>query len=278
MKRLLKFVAQLYPSAWRQRYGAEYEALLEERTLRIRDIFDVLREAVKMQLTSRSFAQMVVPCALAGMLVALAIWFSVPPLYSSQKTFPVITTDTTANGLTSDGAQNAFSRDYLASVIQREDLYPREHSRVPLDDVINKMRTNIHFRVTRLPSSGAWKGFEGLRFLPIKTGTLEPVNITVQFDYPDPHVAQRVDDRLVGQLFFGGGPVLHLGYIGGPNPWGRSNEGLNAYFGGGASLPRKPEGLSRIQFCAIGLFAGLVGGRILALVMKSPQDQTIAHG
>ena len=36
MKRILKWLARLYPSAWRNRYGAEYEALLEQTQRRTR--------------------------------------------------------------------------------------------------------------------------------------------------------------------------------------------------------------------------------------------------
>lgn len=273
MKRILKLLARLYPAEWRRRYGEEYEALLEQGTPHVRDLFDVSWGAFKMQITTWSFVRIVLPCALTGMLAAIAFSLAAPPLYSSQKTFPVITTDTTANGLASEGAQSAFSQEYLASVIQREGLYPRERSRMPLNDLIDKMRSNIHFRVTPV---SAWKGFEGLRFLPIKTGTLEPVNITVQFVYPDPHVAQRVDAALVGQLFLGGGP-LHWGYIGGPNPWGHSNEVLNAYLRSGASLPRKPEGLGRVQLGAVGLLVGLFGGLILVSAVNSRPGPTIAH-
>ena len=73
MKRILKALAQLYPAEWRRRYGAEYEALLEEGQPRLRDIFDVLREAAKMQLTSWSFVRIVLPCALTGILAASLI-------------------------------------------------------------------------------------------------------------------------------------------------------------------------------------------------------------
>jgi hypothetical protein len=277
MKRILKFLARLYPSAWRKRYGAEYEALLEQTETRLRDLFDVCWGAFKMQMTSWSFVRIVLPCALTGMLAAIAFSVAMPPLYSSQKTFPVITTDTTAKGLMSHGAKSAFSQEYLASLIQSEGLYPRERGRMPVNDVIDKMRSNIHFRVTPMSSSGAWKGFEGLTFLPIKTGTLGPANIAVEFDYPDPRTAQRVDERLVGELLFGHPGQQGL-FIGGTNPSGRSSEALNAYLRSGAGLPRKPVGLDRTQLGAVGLLAGLVGGLMLALAVNSRQDPTIAHG
>ena len=44
MKRILKFLARLYPSGWHNRYGAELDALLEDGKPRTRDAFDVLWE------------------------------------------------------------------------------------------------------------------------------------------------------------------------------------------------------------------------------------------
>jgi len=68
MKRILKWLAQLYPAAWRARYGAEYEALLEEREPRVRDVVDVAWGAMKMQMTAWGSARIVLGCALAGVL------------------------------------------------------------------------------------------------------------------------------------------------------------------------------------------------------------------
>jgi hypothetical protein len=55
MKQILKLLARLYPAEWRRRYGAEYEALLEAHEPRVRDAFDVLWSAMKMQATSLEF-------------------------------------------------------------------------------------------------------------------------------------------------------------------------------------------------------------------------------
>jgi hypothetical protein len=277
MKRVLKLLAKLYPSAWRRRYGSEYEALLEERTPRAQDAIDVFWGAIKMQLTSWSFVRIVLPCALAGVLVAMAISFAVPPHYSSEKSLTVITTDTSANALVVNDARNAFSRDFLASVIQKRNLYLRERGRMPLNDVIDTMQGNIRFRAIPVTSPTAWSGFEGLSFLPIQPGKLEPINVVVQFDYSDPHVAQQVDLDLVKELLFGvprRGPV----WIG-PDPAFRlTKESLNAYLRSGASLPKNPSGLSQIQFGSIGLFAGLLCGLILATILPSQHNTTVANG
>ena len=40
-------LARLYPAEWRTRYGAEYEALLDECEPRVRDFFDVFWGGLK---------------------------------------------------------------------------------------------------------------------------------------------------------------------------------------------------------------------------------------
>ena len=46
MKRLIRFLARLYPTRWRERYGEEFDALLEDSLPRWRDAWDVARLGV----------------------------------------------------------------------------------------------------------------------------------------------------------------------------------------------------------------------------------------
>ena len=57
MKPALKFLARLYPPSWRKRYGTEFEVLLEDATPSVRDVFDLLCGALKMQITTWSFGK-----------------------------------------------------------------------------------------------------------------------------------------------------------------------------------------------------------------------------
>jgi hypothetical protein len=41
MKRIMRFLVRLYPSSWRKRYGAEFDALLEDAMPTARDTFDL---------------------------------------------------------------------------------------------------------------------------------------------------------------------------------------------------------------------------------------------
>jgi len=270
MKRILKLLARLYPAGWRRRYGVEYETFLEDVTPRARDLLDVLWGALEMRLTSRNFVRIVLPCSLAGIFAAALISFVVPPHYSSEKILPVITTDTSANALESNGAQSAFSQEFLASVIARRNLYSRERGSMQVNEVIEMMRRNIHFHVIPATSPNELRGFEGLPFLPIKHGTLQPVQLAVQFDYTAPRVAQEVDLDLVNELLFGT-PGHGFAWMGAANPVFRSRESFTSYQRSGASLPNRPNGPGRIELSIIGLLAGLVSGMIVATTLESRQ-------
>ena len=105
MKSILKVLARLYPAAWRRRYGAEYEALIEDAKPRAGDGFDVAWGATRMWITSRSFARIVLPCALAGTLVAVGISFVRPATYHSRT---LITVDTGSSRVDRQRASRAW--------------------------------------------------------------------------------------------------------------------------------------------------------------------------
>jgi hypothetical protein len=46
MKRLVRWIARLYPREWRARYGQEFDALLEDMNLTWRDVFGVALSAL----------------------------------------------------------------------------------------------------------------------------------------------------------------------------------------------------------------------------------------
>jgi hypothetical protein len=50
MKRLAFWVARWYPRRWRERYGQEFDALLEDANLTLLDVFGVVRLALEMRM------------------------------------------------------------------------------------------------------------------------------------------------------------------------------------------------------------------------------------
>jgi hypothetical protein len=250
MRRFLKLLARLYPVEWRRRYGVEYEALLEEREPRVRDVFDVLLGAINMQMTTWSFARIVLVCSLVGALVAVGISFAQPRMYMSQTVISVEAagpqvTDRYIAGLLKDW----LSPESLTSIIERENLYPVERARMPMKDVIDLMRKNIW--VQRPVQEDAARGF------------------VVRFNYPNPQVAQRVDQELSAELLT---TNLHSRQN---DP--ASHPAVTFAVREAANLPQKPYNPSPGEFGARGLIVGLAGG-IVAGVVARRRRLTVANG
>lgn len=283
MRRMLKLLAKLYPAEWRKRYGAEYEALLEEGTPRVRDAVDVFSGAMKMQMTTWSFAKIVLPCALVGTLVAVGVSLAVPKRYVSQSVVSVDTSDARSidNELASQ-VQDVLASPFLISVIQKENLYPRERARMPLNDVVDLMKKGIEIRPLATSDGKFASAFE------------------FDFVYPDAQVAQRVDDELVSSLMAsnlrvrsaGAGTIDSLKDQLGAAQDPVFKARLQSQLGQAeslqlhesfrvinpANLPKSPAFPKPGLFGAGGLFVGLVGGLIVAAICGWRRRVTTAAG
>ena len=245
MKRLIRLLARLYPSSWRKRYSTEFDALLEEAPPSVRHAFDVFYGALKAQITTWSFRRIVFACSLAGILAAAALSFALPVHYLSKSVLTVTPSDDFAPGnesailLVNSVVRNVVSRESLSSIILQRGLYPRERAHMSADDVIEKMRRNI------------WL----IPVPPDPRQNRDALTFVVQFDYPDRYVAQQVNQDLMSRLI-----EANL------NPQLNSHSTfyvLNAPTLLVASAP------NRTQFAAVGLFAGLLFGLRLAVVVRS---------
>ncbi len=174
MKHVLRFLIRLYPAWWRQRYGRELEALLEDSGSRSRDMWDLFRAAMEVQMKTWSFARIVALCGIAGLVLAGAIAFSMPYRYRSTATLRVEPDSKALESLT----QAALTRNVLTSIVNNFNLYPRERKRMPMQDVIDDMRQAIRVR------------------------SVAPNLAQVSFAYEDPVQAQRVSQDLVARIIF----------------------------------------------------------------------------
>jgi hypothetical protein len=75
MKSLIRSLARLYPPRWRDRYGAEFDALLKDEDSDWRSFFDVLKGALAMRLRSIRLitAAFMISSALVAGFVSLKI-------------------------------------------------------------------------------------------------------------------------------------------------------------------------------------------------------------
>jgi hypothetical protein len=264
MKRILKLLARIYPTVWHQRYGAEFEALIEDRTPQLRDIFDILVEAMKMQFKSWSVMRITLACSILGALTAAALSFTVPPQYISQ-TLVGVTEPATPPAATTppDGVKQLLStlrsstldREFLTSLIQQKNLYPRERTRMPLNAVIDKMLDSI--TVKPLSSSVDKR----------------PAGFIIQFAYSDPHLAQQVESELVTR-FVSQNLSNHIDAEAAGHPLPSETVRIVNE----ASLPQKPTGWNLIQKTTTGLLTGLLCGLILATTLRSRNNTTTTNG
>jgi uncharacterized protein (TIGR03435 family) len=265
MNRMLKLLARLYPSSWRNRYGVEFDALLEERAPRVTDLCDVFWGALRMHLPLPNLIRIVLPCGLAGSLMALGISFSTAPHYVSvtrmevtsrlytgvcgnQRELPAALRGPSSgvcdepvpavDRMISDWIRPDLSRAFLASLIEEKNLYPRERTKMPLDRVINEMQASIVITPERSVRAGS-----SIRVYDIK------------FEYSDPRIAQEVSQILVTHAIGASmrssiAAIQRSGILFPPKPkYGRTFAIENP-----PSLPQAPTGLNRAEKSVMGLW------------------------
>ncbi len=141
MKRWIALAARIYPATWRNRYGTEFQALLESVNPGWRELFDVLTGALKMRLTNgATYLKLGAAFALFGAVAAITTSYVLPQTYVSTAELEMRPADTDAlKRIESD----VLSRTSLSTLIQRHDLdlYREERTSQPLEDVIETMRT-----------------------------------------------------------------------------------------------------------------------------------------
>ena len=85
MRRWLRLAVWLYPAAWRRRYGAEFEALLDDLRPSTRDLWDIARGALLMQVsTPVSYLKLGAITAVIGAVGAAAVTLAMPGRYVSR--------------------------------------------------------------------------------------------------------------------------------------------------------------------------------------------------
>ena len=108
MKRLLRAAVRLYPGRWRQRYGRELEALLEDLEPDMAALVDVCRGAVDMHLRTISLPLI---AALAGAVIGAAIIMWTPTVYASSATMRLKTADESTRALNPGSIERLLGND-----------------------------------------------------------------------------------------------------------------------------------------------------------------------
>jgi LPS O-antigen subunit length determinant protein (WzzB/FepE family) len=93
MRRLIRWIARFYPAQWRERYGEELDALIEDIQPEWQDLFNVLLGALRMQMTTRNSLKILGAVTLAGALAAGVLAFRTPDRYVSTAVMRITPAD-----------------------------------------------------------------------------------------------------------------------------------------------------------------------------------------
>jgi hypothetical protein len=234
LQQSLRAAAYLYPAAWRRRYALEFDALLDEIDTGWKDIFDILKGALAMQLTFWKFKSILIAFSLVGLTIATAVAFSIPNRYRSTSILDVNTVAAPEAVYYVRQAWQDLSREaFLQGVAKRNGLFQGQ----PIAEVVQGMRSRISVRVTSI------RGAESRHHLVL----------ALDDTLSDPRVAQAVNRELLTAL------TAALPRAGGL----ASLEVLDS-----PSKPMQPIYPRRAAFALAGLLAGLLIGLTVAYALR----------
>jgi LPS O-antigen subunit length determinant protein (WzzB/FepE family) len=245
----------------------EFDALMEDVEPDWREFADILGGAVKLQMQSETaYLMLIGATAVLGVIASAGLSLVAPGRYVSSAVLRVNPPKDAGNAVSKEMAarqatqhlewmyQELVSRSSLAELIQRPslDLYRAERQRVPMEDVIQKMRRDIEIRSVHAASAD---GFA----------------LSVSFAYANQFKAQVVARELTQRLLDSYQKVNRdisqaWQYAWHENaPPGETVEILRA---AGEPLKTDPN---LAAFVAWGLGAGLVLGALVASVIRRPK-------
>lgn len=186
MKRWLRLASYCYPIAWRRRYAAEFEAMLDAVDAGWKDVLDILKGALTMQFTAWNFKSILLTCGLIGIAIATAAVFSIPSEYASTSVMRLSTDGSSLDFMPylNDTEKEVLSRTSLERLITELDLYKTRRRDTPMENIVQYMR--MHDIVIKL--------------LGLPVGEKGPVAFAITFNYPDPRLAQAVNRELVAKF------------------------------------------------------------------------------
>jgi capsular polysaccharide biosynthesis protein len=227
---VLSFLTRLYPAVWRRRYEAEFDALLDELQPSWRDVFDVLKGALKMQFAKSLTLKFAIAFSVLGAIVAGIIAVALPDRYVATGIMTVQYHDSAAKSNTTlQLAESVFSRPALTQVIEKHDLYRSERANQPLENVVDQMRRDIRVQLT-----------------PLNT-------IEVSFVHNDRHKAQVVTEEILDRFVK-------------ENLLRKVNSTLQVI--DTPSLPQSPISPNRTTIALIGLCGGSLLGVAIASIRR----------
>ena len=193
---------------------------------------------------------MAVACALSGAILAAAVAFWIPNQYVSSAVLRMGPANTpTGKELHAAVLQRVMSRTVLDGVIRKNDLYAGDRLRIPLEEVIDGMRSNI-----RITPMFDMRG-EGKRTV-----------YAVQFTDPDPVRARSTMADLVNRIAESNAVEAAARVKQGVSPSELAASIVEVI--DPPNLPHRPLYPNRLAITAAGLIGGLVLGVAASIAMR----------
>lgn len=137
-----RWLLRLYPKWWRERYGAELGAWLDDAEARPGDSWDLLKGALTMRLSDplRTMAIALLGVGLCN--AAIFAWHAItsPPVSYATLAGPV------KPGDVFERAERAFSRPALVRVIEKHGLWSKN---LPMEDTVEHVRRHARLGLSR---------------------------------------------------------------------------------------------------------------------------------
>jgi uncharacterized protein involved in exopolysaccharide biosynthesis len=252
MKRGIRAAAWLYPKSWRERYGDEFEALIEDSRADFRSLADVLRGAVKMQFSRWGLGGIAVGTMLAGAAIGGVIAYRMPNQYVSRTTLSVSAMHRVGPGQFMPEA-DPVTNQHMGEVAVRRTIASVE-SFENLGQIINEF--DLYGVRWSAPSAELIEQMK--RAIVIEPSPGHDPTFALRFEYANRLIAQRVTQNLVSRMIEAN---LHLAMEEADSGLASRMELIDP-----PTLPKSPVGPNRWKITGEGLLIGLCGGILLGLV------------
>ena len=186
MRRLLQLAARLYPRAWRERYGVEFDALMEDVEPGFREVLDVLRGASAMQISNGSlYLRLAAIMALFGAIAGGVASLKAPSKYVSAAVMRVTSAHggAQASNRMAEMSTQLLGRSGMVKMIAALDLYKGERGRMAMEEVLNMIGRDLKVNLAQ----ASQKDGAGAAFL-------------ISFSYPNKDKAREVVGWLVDRF------------------------------------------------------------------------------
>lgn len=237
-RRIAQWLMLVYPAAWRERYGEEFAALVEDSRPGWRGLADIARGAVAMRLASPpSLMRVAFGFALVGLAAAILTSLVIKDKYVSVGAIE----GPFDREAVAYAQQGAMKRGTIAGIIDRRGLYPEMRDKAPKEDLIERFRRDVSMSgLTPFRSKGAFR---------------------VGFAYSDAVTARAVSRELL---------TMVIDEYRRQNPAGPALEVLDM-----PSLPQQPVYPNRLVIVFIGLAGGALLGTVIGLIRRDGPGRTL---